>query len=201
VFVTTCHEWFEPKAGSSGKVVPGHDAAVLDPETGEELPPGEVGEFAIAYEDDPMVYLEYWNAPEQTAGARTGRWHRTGDLGYRDEEGYFWYKSRKDDVIITSGYRVGPGEVETTLLEHPSVAQAGVVGVPDEARGERIKAFVQVGQDAEECDALREDLREWVRDRLAEYEYPREIAFVSEFPTTTSGKLKRRELRNRHRDA
>ena len=201
VFVSTCHEWFEPKAGSSGKVVPGHDAAVLDPETGEQVPDGAVGEFAIAFEDDPMVYREYWNAPEQTTAARTGRWHRTGDLGYRDEDGYFWYKSRRDDVIITSGYRVGPSEVESTLLKHPLVAQAGVVGVPDESRGERIKAFVQSARDADEGDALRDELQQWVRDRLAEYKYPREIEFVSEFPQTTSGKLKRKELRDRELDS
>jgi acetyl-CoA synthetase len=200
VFVCTCQEWFEARAGSSGKVVPGHEATVLDPETDEQLPDGEVGEIAIAYEGDPMVYVEYWNAPEKTDHARTGRWHRTGDLGYRDEDGYFWYKSRKDDVIITSGYRVGPGEVETTLLEHPSVAQVGVIGVPDDARGERIKAFVQSTSGVEGDADLRADLREWVRDRLAEYEYPRDIEFVSEFPQTTSGKLKRKELRERECD-
>jgi acetyl-CoA synthetase len=200
VFVCTSQEWFEARPGSCGKAVPGHTVTVLDPERDEEVPDGEVGEFAIAYEDDPMVYLEYWNAPDRTDAARTGRWHRTGDLGYRDGDGYFWYKSRKDDVIITSGYRVGPGEVEATLLAHPSVAQAAVIGVPDESRGERIAAFVQTVQDAAESDALRGELRTWVRDRLAEYEYPREITFVSTFPKTTSGKLKRRELREKTRN-
>lgn len=199
VFVTTCHEWFQSKSGSMGKVVPGHDVAILDPKTGEERSDGEVGEIAIAHEDDPMVYLEYWNDDERTETARTGRWHRTGDLGYRDEDGYFWFKARKDDVIISSGYRVGPGEVESTLLEHSAVAQVGVIGVPDESRGERIKAFVQTTNDLVGDDALRTDLREWVRNRLAEYEYPREIEFLSEFPQTTSGKLKRKELRERER--
>ena len=200
VFVSTCQEWFDAQPGSSGKVVPGHEATVLDPQFEEEVPEGEVGEIAVAYKDDPMVYVEYWNDPGRTASSRTGQWHRTGDLGYRDGDGYYWFKARKDDVIITSGYRVGPGEVETTLLEHPAVAQVGVIGVPDESRGERIKAFVQTTGGVEGDDALRADLREWVRDRLAEYEYPREIEFVSEFPQTTSGKLKRDELRNRESD-
>ena len=200
VFVCTCHEWFDVPPDSSGRATPGHEVTVLDPDSEATVPPGEVGEIAVAYDDDPMVYVEYWNAPDRTAESRTGRWHRTGDLGYRDQEGNYWFKARKDDVIITSGYRVGPGEVETTLLEHPAVAQAGVIGVPDESRGERIKAFVQTTRDVEDDDALRSDLREWVRDRLAEYEYPREIEFVSEFPQTTSGKLKRDELRNRESD-
>lgn len=197
VFVCTCHEWFEPRLGSSGKIVPGHVATILAPETSEELPSNEVGEIAVAHEGDPMVYIEYWNDPERTDTARTGRWHRTGDLGYVDEDGYVWFKARKDDVIITAGYRVGPGEVEATLLKHPAVAQVAVVGVPDEARGERIKAFVQTAGDINGGEDLREDLRDWVRERLAEYEYPREITFVSGFPQTTSGKINRRELRER----
>ncbi|MFA9517884.1 acyl-CoA synthetase [Halopenitus sp. H-Gu1] len=195
VFVSTCHQWFDRKPGSMGKVIPGHEAAIFDPETGEKLPDGNEGEIAIAYAEDPMVYLEYWNDPNRTDAARTDRWHRTGDLGYRDEDGYFWFKSRKDDVIITSGYRVGPGEVETVLLKHPAVAQVGVIGVPDESRGERIKAFIQTTNDHTGDEDLRDELRRWVRDRLAEFEYPREIEFVSEFPQTTSGKLKRRDLR------
>lgn len=200
VFVCTCQEWFETRVGSSGKVVPGHEATILDPETDEQMDEGEIGEIAIAYQDDPMVYVEYWNAPEKTEFARTDRWHRTGDLGYRDDDGYFWFKSRKDNVIITSGYRVGPGEVETTLLEHPAVAQVGVIGVPDDTRGERIKAFVQPTSGVKGDADLRADLREWVRDRLAEYEYPRDIEFVSEFPQTTSGKLKRKDLREREHE-
>jgi len=187
VFVTTCHEWFEPKAGSSGKVVPGHDAAVLDPRPARNSP-GEVGEFAIAYEDDPMVvYLEYWNAPGRRRAHAPGGGTAPATSATATRRATSGTSRARTTSSSRRGYRVGPGEVETTLLEHPSVAQAGVVGVPDEARGERIKAFVQVGQDAEECDALREDLREWVRDRLAEYEYPREIAFVSEFPPRRAG--------------
>lgn len=201
VFVSTCQKWFQRKSGCMGKVVPGHEATVLDPQTEEKLSDGEEGEIAIAYENDPMAYVEYWNDTERTEAARTGRWHRTGDLGYRDEDGYFWFKARKDDVIITSGYRVGPGEVETTLLEHPAVAQVGVIGVSDGSRGERIKAFVQTTRDVEGDGELRSTLRKWVRTRLAEYEYPREIEFVSDFPQTTSGKLKRRELREREGDA
>lgn len=200
VFISTCQEWFETKAGSIGKVVPGHEATILDFETAEEVPVGQEGEITVAYENDPMVYVEYWTAGENTENARIGRWHRTGDIGYRDEDGYFWFKARKDDVIITSGYRIGPGEVEATLLDHPSVAQVGVIGVPDDSRGERIKAFVQTREGIEGDGELRSDLQEWVREQLAEYEYPRDIEFISEFPQTSSGKLKRKELRERERD-
>ena len=202
LLVTNCREWFPARVGSMGKPVPGHDVAVLDSETGEERPPGEVGEFAVRRAGDPVVFREYWNQPEKTAAATVTdsdgeQWHLTGDLGSRDEEGYCWFKSRDDDVIITSGYRVGPGEVENAILDHPDVAQVGVVGVPDETRGERIKAFVQPVEGVAGDDALREAIRDLVRDRLARYEYPRDVAFVDELPQTTTGKIQRRKLRER----
>jgi acetyl-CoA synthetase len=196
LLVTNCRGWFPARAGSMGKPVPGHDVGIVDPETGEELPEDEVGTIAVRRGDDPVVFEEYWNQPERTEAAGVGDWHLTGDLGYRDEEGYLWFKARDDDVIITSGYRVGPGEVESALLEHPSVEQAGVIGVPDETRGEIIKAFVQPVRGAGD-DALREELRELVRENLAKYEYPREIEFVEALPQTTTGKIRRRELRER----
>ena len=195
LLVTNSQRWFPTRAGSMGKPVPGHEVAIVDPATGEELPTGEVGEIAIERDDDPVVFREYWNEPEKTADATVGDWHLTGDLGSRDEEGYLWFKSRDDDVIITSGYRVGPGEVERAILDHESVEQVGVVGVPDETRGERITAFVQpVGSGS---DALREEIRTLVRERLAKYEYPREIEFVDSLPQTTTGKIQRRKLRER----
>ncbi|MFC5973013.1 acyl-CoA synthetase [Halomarina salina] len=201
LLVTNCREWFPAEAGSMGKPVPGHDVAVLDPETGEEQARGEVGEFAVRRAGDPVVFQEYWNAPEKTAAATVTdpdgeEWHRTGDLGRRDEDGYCWFKSRDDDVIITSGYRVGPGEVENAILDHSDVAQVGVVGVPDETRGERIKAFVQPVEDVTGDDHLREAIQDRVRDGLAKYEYPREVEFVDELPQTTTGKIQRRKLRD-----
>lgn len=195
LLVTNSQRWFPTRAGSMGKPVPGHEVAIVDPTTGEELPTGEVGEIAVKRGDDPVVFREYWNEPEKTADATVCDWHLTGDLGSRDEEGYLWFKSRDDDVIITSGYRVGPGEVERAILDHESVEQVGVVGVSDETRGERITAFVQpVGSGS---DTLREEIRTLVRERLAKYEYPREIEFVDSLPQTTTGKIQRRKLRER----
>ena len=197
LLVTNCRSWFPARAGSMGKPVPGHDVAVIDPETGEECPPGEVGEIAVERGDDPVVFREYWNQPDRTAETRVGDRHRTGDLGTVDEDGYLRFKSRDDDLIVTSGYRVGPGEVEEAILEHPAVEQAGVVGVPDEIRGEVIKAFCEPVGDIQRPDELREEIRSLVKENLAAYEYPREIAFVEELPTTTTGKIRRTDLRDR----
>jgi acetyl-CoA synthetase len=217
LLVTNCREWFPAKAGSMGKPVPGHDVAVLDSETGERIETGEIGEIAVRRAEDPVVFAEYWNEPEKTAAATLEdgpdggdqssamrstsdgtsddeTWHLTGDLAERDEEGCLWFKSRDDDLIITSGYRVGPREVEEAILEHPSVAQVGVVGVPDDRRGEIIKAVVQPAAGVGRSEELRAEIRDLVRDRLAEYEYPREIEFRDELPQTTTGKIRRTEL-------
>ena len=174
--------------------------AVVDPETGEELPPGEVGQIAVRHGDDPVIFEAYWNRPDRTAAVRLDDWHLTGDLAERDEDGYFWFKSRDDDLIITAGYRVGPGEVEKAILEHPDVEQAGVIGVPDENRGEIIKAYCQPAAGVEPDDGLRESVRDLVRENLAKHEYPRAIAFVDELPTTSTGKIRRTELREREPD-
>ena len=198
--VSNCRRWFPARAGSMGKPVPGHEVGIIDPETGETVPTGEEGEIAVRREGDPVVFREYWNQPEKTADATVDGWHRTGDLGYRDEDGYLWFKARDDDVIITAGYRVGPGEVESALLEHPDVEQAGVIGVDDEIRGEIIAAVVQPVAGVTGDDTLREELRNLVRDRLAKHEYPRRIEFVDELPTTTTGKIQRRKLRERESD-
>ena len=200
LLVTNCQEWFPAHPGSMGKAVPGHDVAVIDPETGEQRPTGETGEIAVRRGGDPVIFQEYWKQPEKTADARVGEWHLTGDLGTVDESGYVWFKSRDDDLILTSGYRVGPGEVERTILEHAAVEQVGVVGVADETRGEIIKAFVQPGSGSGSAE-LKEELRDFVRDQLAKYEYPREIEFVEQLPQTTTGKIQRRKLRERERDS
>ncbi|WP_339103546.1 AMP-binding protein [Haloterrigena salinisoli] len=200
LLVTNCREWFPAKPGSMGKPVPGHDVAVVDPDAGERVDTGEIGEIAVRRGDDPVLFEEYWNAPEKTDavtledGPDGTVWHLTGDLAERDEEGYLWFTSRDDDLIITSGYRVAPREVEETILAHDAVEQVGVVGVPDETRGEIIKAVVQPVAGQRGTDELRSEIRDRVREKLAEYEYPREIEFVDELPTTTTGKIRRTEL-------
>ena len=197
LLVTNCQQWFEAQPGSMGKPVPGHDVAVVDTETGDRRPTGEVGEIAVRRDGDPVVFTEYLDDPEKTAATTVDGWHLTGDLGVEDDDGYVWFKARDDDLIITSGYRVGPGEVEQVLLDHDAVEQAGVVGVPDEMRGEIVKAFVQPVGDVIDAETVRNELRDLVRSRLAKYEYPREIAFVDELPQTTTGKIQRRKLRER----
>ncbi|WP_435157824.1 AMP-binding protein [Haladaptatus sp. DFWS20] len=195
LLVSNCRDWFPVRAGSMGKPVPGHEVAIIDSLSGEEKAVGDVGMIAVKRDDDPVVFKSYWNQPEKTVAVTIGDWHLTGDLGYRDSDGYFWFKSRDDDVIITSGYRVGPGEVESAILEHSDVEQVGVIGVPDETRGEIVKAFVQPVATRQGSDSFREEIQNLVRDKLAKYEYPREIAFVTELPQTTTGKIQRRKLR------
>jgi acetyl-CoA synthetase len=194
--------WFETRPGSMGKVLPGYDLAIIDPEAADDgeldrLGTGETGEIALRPHDRSVFFDEYWNMPEKTAAKRVGEWFLTGDLAERDDEGYVRFESRKDDVIITAGYRVGPMEVEEAILEHPDVAQAGVIGVPDDTRGEIIKAYVEPASGVGGDDDLRAEIRDLVRENLAEYEYPREIAFVDELPQTTTGKIRRLELRER----
>lgn len=198
IFVGDCEALgVEHEPGHMGKAAPGSEVAVIDPEEPERVPDGEIGEIALRYEDTPTTFLEYWNAPEKTAAVRDGGWHRTGDLGTRRADGYLSFHSRKDDVIITSGYRVGPDEIEESLAAHEAVAVAGVIGVPHEERGEVAKAFVVTAEDHEPGDALRAELQDHVRDRLAKYEYPRELEFVGELPRTTTGKVRRQSLRER----
>ncbi|SIR57503.1 acyl-CoA synthetase [Natronorubrum thiooxidans] len=190
--------WFDTRPGSMGKPFPGYELAVLDPDTHAELATGEVGELAVKPGDRRVFFDEYWKLPEKTANKQTeSGWFRTGDLVKRDDDGYLWFVSRTDDVILTSGYRVGPMEVEEAILHHSEAEQAGVIGVPDETHGEAIKAYVQPASDDYDPERLREEIRDLVRDRLAEYEYPRRIEFVDELPTTTTGKIQRRSLRDR----
>ncbi len=184
-----------------GKPVPGLDGHVVAPETGAVCETGKVGEIAVRHGDDPVIFQEYLNRPEKTAGARLAAadgdegWHLTGDLGRRHADGYLWFNTWDDGRIVTSGYRVGPGEVESAILEHPKVEQVGVVGVPDEVRGKIIKAVVQPIAGVEDDDALREEMRELVRERLAKHEYPRVVEFRGRLPRTTTGNIKRRGLR------
>ena len=186
-----------PKPGSLGQPIPGHVGAIVDG-AGNELPAGEVGQIAFR-RPDPVMLLEYWNNPVATRDKFAGDWLLTGDLGVRDEDGYFWYRSRADDVITSAGYRIGPGEIEEALLRHPAVRLAAAIGVPDAVRTESIKAFLVLAEDQQPSDALAQEIREFVKTRLARHEYPRDIEFVDALPTTTTGKIMRRELRERER--
>jgi acetyl-CoA synthetase len=183
------------KPGFIGKPVPGHEVALLDRE-GQPAPIGVPGQICIR-RPDPVMFLGYWNQPEATEAKFIGDWMTTGDQAVMDEDGFFRFLGRDDDVITSAGYRIGPGEVEDCLSRHPAVALAAVVGKPDAIRTEIVKAFIQLKPGAAPSDALAADIRAFVRERLSTHEYPREIAFVDELPLTTTGKLIRRVLRER----
>jgi acetyl-CoA synthetase len=185
----------EVRPGSMGKPLPGVEAAVVDPETGEVLDPGETGEIAQR-PDYPCFFAEYWEKPEQTEACFENDWYLSGDLGHVDEDGYFWFEGRADDVIISSGYRIGPFEVESALGEHPAVAEAAVVPKPDEERGNIVKAYVVLTPDATPSDDLTADIQQHVKTELAAHEYPREVEFVDDLPKTVTGKIRRTELRD-----
>jgi acyl-coenzyme A synthetase/AMP-(fatty) acid ligase len=188
----------EVRPGSMGKPVPGFDVAVID-EEGRELPPGQEGDVAIRVRPERPVGLfrEYWKDPERTAQVFRGDWYLTGDRAYRDEDGYFWFVGRADDVILSAAYRIGPFEIESVLLEHPAVAESAVVGSPDPVRGQIVKAFVVLARGWEPSEELARQLQEFVKERTAPYKYPREIEFVDDLPKTVSGKIRRVELRQR----
>ncbi len=181
------------KAGFIGKAIPGHTVAILR-EDGSRCEAEELGQIAVQ-RPDPVMFLEYWNQPQATKDKFIGDWMVTGDQGVMDAEGYVRFVGRDDDVITSSGYRIGPGEIEDCLLRHPAVANAAAVGKKDELRTEIVKAFVVLRSGFSASDALTADLQSFVRARLAAYEYPREIAFVDSLPLTTSGKVIRRFLR------
>ncbi|WP_226482727.1 acyl-CoA synthetase [Natrinema amylolyticum] len=183
-------DW-EVKPGSMGRTIPGTEVALLD-EDGNEVEQGEVGEIAIKRDDTSTG--TYWGRPEKTLETFTGLWLRTGDLARQDEDGYFWYVSRADNVIISSGYRIGPEEVEETLLNHPAVEEAAVVGKDHDTRGEIVAAYVTLVDDYEPSADLEDELSDFAREELSKHEYPREIAFIDELPKTASGKIKRAEL-------
>ncbi|APX97201.1 acyl-CoA synthetase [Natronorubrum daqingense] len=183
-------DW-EVKPGSMGRVLPGAEVTLLD-EDGNEVEQGEVGEIAIKRTESPTG--SYWGRPEKTLETFTGQWLRTGDLARRDEDDYFWYVSRADNVIISSGYRIGPEEVEETLLNHPAVEEAAVVGKDDETRGKLVAAYVTLVGEYEPSLELEDELSNFAREELSKHEYPREIEFIGELPKTASGKIKRAEL-------
>lgn len=184
----------ELKPGSMGRPAPGFEVTLLDPKTREQVSTGDIGEIALRPRKW-MLMDEYWGLPEQTEEAFHEGWLLTDDLARIDDEGYYWYEGRGDDVIISSGYRIGPFEVESSLMEHSVVTEAAVVGVPDEKRGQRVKAFVVPKNDSTNTETVREDLKSHVKERMARHAYPREIEFVDKLPTTATGKIQRYKLR------
>jgi len=194
--VGNCQAAWPVKPGSIGRPYPGHRVAVID-DRGNEVPRGELGEIAIKREQDPVFFLEYWKNPQASKDKFIGDWGCTGDQGKMDDDGYLWYQGRTDDVIKSAGYRIGPAEIESCLVKHPAVANAAVIGKPDETRGTIVKAFVVLQPGFSANQELIEKIQQHVRGRLAPYEYPREIEFIDALPMTTTGKVQRKELRRR----
>ncbi|MCI2804010.1 acetate--CoA ligase [Staphylococcus pettenkoferi] len=181
------------KLGSMGKPLPGIEAAIVD-DQGNELPANRMGNLAIK-KGWPSMMVSIWKNPEKYDSYFIGDWYVSGDSAYKDEDGYFWFQGRVDDVIMTAGERVGPFEVESKLVEHEAVAEAGVIGKPDRVRGEIIKAFVALKEGYEPSDELKEDIRQFVKKGLAAHAAPREIEFKDKLPKTRSGKIMRRVLK------
>jgi acetyl-CoA synthetase len=184
----------ELKPGSMGRPAPGFEVTLLDPETREPVGTDEIGEIALRPREW-MFIDEYWGMPERTEETFHDGWLLTDDLARVDNDGYYWYEGRNDDVIISSGYRIGPFEVESSLMEHNIVAEAAAIGVPDENRGQRVKAFVVQQEEPADVETVREDLKSHVKERMARHAYPREVKFVDELPITETGKIQRYKLR------
>jgi acetyl-CoA synthetase len=193
----------ELRPGSMGKPLPGVESAIVDPATGETLDASETGEIAHRC-DFPCFFAEFWENPEKTADCfvtgSDGEWYLSGDLAHLDEDGYFWFEGRADDVILSSGYRIGPFEVESSLGEHSAVAEAAVVPKPDEERGNIVKAYVVSTGEQSGSEDLAEEIKTHVREELSAHEYPREVEFVEDLPKTVTGKIRRTELRDRTAD-
>ncbi len=188
------------KPGSMGKPSPGFEVEVIDHD-GNPLPPGKEGDIAVRVKPNRPTWMfkEYWHNPEATNACIRGDWYITGDRAYKDEDGYFWFVGRADDVIISAGYRIGPFEVESALKEHSAVAESAVVASPDEMRGEIVKAFVILAPGYTASPELASELQDYVKKVTAPYKYPREVEFVETLPKTISGKIRRVELREMER--
>ena len=200
VIVGCCAPIMTPPDGSMGRASPGHTLRILD-EDGNVQAPGDLGTICVKA-PDPVMFLEYWNDPQATedkfiTDENGDRWLDTGDKATMDDEGWIFFVGRADDVINSAGYRIGPAEVENSLLTHPAVASSAVIGVPDEARGELVKAFVILKDGETPSDALAAEIQEHVKRRLAAHEFPRAVEFVTEVPMTTTGKIQRKVLRER----
>jgi acetyl-CoA synthetase len=192
LLVANCEAVWGSKPGSMGRAMPGREVAVVD-DDGERVETGEVGEVALRNPwDDPIWFNEYLNMPEETEAVLEDDWHLTSDLAEQDEDGYLWYHSRKDDVIISSGYRISPVEVEDAIMQHDSVVETAVVDAPDEVRGSIVNAALS--------EELKTEIQDHIKENLAKHEYPREIEFMDDLPKTESGKIRRKDLREHERE-
>lgn len=201
--VGNCARLWPARPGSMGRAYPGHRVAVIN-EDGQVCAPGTVGEIAVHRRDvhgtpDPVFFLGYWHNDAATRAKFTGdpsdSWCRTGDLARMDAQGYLWYEGRSDDQFKVAGYRIGPGEIENCLVKHAAVANAAVVPKPDADRGSMVKAFVVLSPGHQGSAQLVTELQDFVKGRLAPYEYPKDIEFIDSLPMTTTGKVQRRVLK------
>lgn len=186
-----------PKVGSMGKPSPLYDVCLVD-ENGEAVPPGEVGEVVVRIPEGKTqvgVYRGYYQDPELTKSVWYDGFYHTGDTAWKDEDGFFWYVGRIDDIIKASGYRIGPFEIESVLMEHPSVLECAVTGAPDPVRGTVVKATIVLSHSYTACEKLKQELQNYVKKQTAPYKYPRIVEFVSELPKTISGKIRRAIIR------
>jgi acetyl-CoA synthetase len=190
------YPFMEVREGSMGRPMPGWDVQILD-EDENPVAAGERGEICLRARSNPHYPLGYWRNDEAGEETFGGDWFHTKDAASTDEDGYFWYEGRADDVIIAAGYRIGPFEVESSCLEHPAVAEAAAVAAPDERRGNVVKAFIVLAPGHEPSDDLADEIKAFVRDRLSAYAYPRRVEFVTDLPKTLTGKIRRIELRQR----
>jgi len=199
LLAATMH-WMESKPGSMGKPSPAYNLDVVD-ETGHTVETGQVGEIVVRTEPEVPTGLMtcYHNSPEMTASSWHDGMYHTGDTAWMDEDGYLWYVGRTDDIIKSSGYRIGPFEVESVIMEHPAVVECAVTGAPDPVRGTVVKATIVPGKGYEPTDALALEIQEYVKTHTAPYKYPRIVEFVTELPKTISGKIRRTEIREKDR--
>lgn len=187
----------EVRPGSMGRPTPGNQVDIVD-EMGVPVGTDEVGDIAV-HLDTPALFKEYYKDPERTKMSRRGNYYITGDQARKDDEGYFWFEGRSDDIIISSGYTIGPFEVEDALVKHPAVQECAVVASPDEVRGSIVKAFVVLRPGYEKGHSIVQALQTHVKELTAPYKYPRKIEFIDELPKTTSGKIRRVELREKEK--
>jgi acetyl-CoA synthetase len=193
--VGNCSALWPVRPGSMGRAYPGREVALVD-EAGAPVPPGAEGEIVVR-RGDPTAFLGYWEKPERTREMYREDWIRTGDMALRDEQGYYRFIGRNDDLIKSGGYRIGPAEVEEALLALDEVAEAAVIPVPDAVRGAVVKALIRLAPGVAPSDGLRARIQDHVRRRLAAYKYPRVVEFVDSLPLTTTGKINRKLLRQR----
>jgi acetyl-CoA synthetase len=193
--ISSCGVLMAPRPGVMGKAVPGHQVEVIDA-AGQPSSIGELGILGVR-RGDPVMFLRYWNNPEETAAKFSGDWLLTGDTAVKEEDGWIRFVGRRDDMITSAGYRIGPGEIEDCLLRHPAVKLACAVGKPDPQRTQVVKIYVVLREGYAASEKLATEIAAHVKTRLAAHEYPREVEFVSSLPMTATGKLIRRELRER----